>query len=190
MAKTRPLEEFDDGAPAPTPSPPPRPEALPGIWQVAGPWVVHPLVRPETIRALPFQIDLARIALNDDLLVVLPTGLGKTVIAVLAAAELLRRGTGKVLVLAPTRPLVLQHAEAFRRWIPSLRTARFTGTVKRTIREGAWETADAVFATPELVDHDVEAGRYSLRDVALIVFDEAHHAVGNYAYVPVATRFR
>ncbi|MCI4325745.1 MAG: DEAD/DEAH box helicase [Thermoplasmata archaeon] len=190
MAKVRTLEAFDDGTPESPKVPVRRPDALPGIWQVHDGWVVHPLLAPETIRALPFQLDLARIALADDLLVVLPTGLGKTVIAALAGAEVARRGAGKLLVLAPTRPLVLQHAEAFRSWIPSLRIARFTGTVRRPVREGAWGDADAVFATPELVVHDIAAGRYSLTDVGLIVFDEAHHTTGNYAYVAVAGRFR
>ena len=120
---------------------------------------------------------------------VLPTGLGKTVIAALVAAELVRRDVGKVLFLAPTRPLVQQHAEAFRGWFTSLRRARFTGTVKKPVREGAWDTAEVVFATPEIVANDLAAGRYDLKDVGLIVFDEAHHAVGKYAYVPIAERY-
>jgi ERCC4-related helicase len=190
VTKAPRLEEFDSGAPAPPDAPAAKPAALPGVWQVEGGWVRHPLLRAETIRAMPFQLDLARIAIADDLLVVLPTGLGKTVIAALAAAEVVRRDSGKVLVLAPTRPLVVQHADAFRSWFTSLRTARFTGTVRKPVREGAWDSAEIVFSTPELVDHDTKAGRYSLSDVGLIVFDEAHHAVGNYAYVPVATRFR
>jgi ERCC4-related helicase len=190
VTKVRSLESFDGGAPEAPVVPVPRPAALPGIWQVRDGWVVHPLLAGETIRALPFQLDLARVAIADDLLVVLPTGLGKTVVAALAGAEVLRRGSGKLLVLAPTRPLVLQHAEAFRTWIPSVRVSRFTGTVGHPVREGAWDGADAVFATPELVEHDLRAGRYSLNDVGLIVFDEAHHAVGKYAYVAVAERFR
>jgi ERCC4-related helicase len=190
VSKVRSLESFDNGRPEEPVVPAPRPAALPGIWQVRDGWVVHPLLAGETIRALPFQLDLARVAIADDLLVVLPTGLGKTVVAALTGAEVLRRGTGKLLILAPTRPLVLQHAEAFRTWIPSVRIARFTGTVRRPVREGAWDGADAVFATPELVEHDLSAGRYSLEDVGLIVFDEAHHAVGKYAYVAVAGRFR
>jgi len=92
--------------------------------------------------------------------------------------------------LAPTRPLVQQHAEAFARWLTPLRSARFTGTVKRPVREGAWETADVVFATPEIVVNDLVAGRYTLADAKLVVFDEAHHAVGKYAYVPLAARYR
>ena len=169
-----------------------RPAAppLPGVWSVDGGAVGHPLLRPGEIRSLPFQVDLARVGLEDDLLVVLPTGLGKTVIAALVAAEVLRRSPGKVVVLAPTRPLVHQHADAFARWLVPLRTARFTGTVRRPVREGAWDGSDVVFATPEIVANDLREGRYDLTDVALIVFDEAHHAVGKYAYVPIAQRFR
>jgi ERCC4-related helicase len=192
VRRARTLEEFDDPdrVPPPPAEAPPRPEMLPGVWQVGEGWVIHPLVRPATLKAWPFQIDLARIAIADDLLVVLPTGLGKTVVAALAAAEVLRRDGGKVLVLAPTRPLVLQHAEAFRQWLPGLRTAQFTGTVRHALREGAWADAEAVFATPEVVVHDLATDRYSLADVGLIVFDEAHHAVGHYAYVAIATRYR
>jgi Fanconi anemia group M protein len=151
--------------------------------------VEHPLLRPDQIRALPFQLDLARIGLEEDLLVVLPTGLGKTVIAALIAAEVLRRSPGRVLFLAPTRPLVHQHADSFARWLVPLKSARFTGTVRRPVREGAWDTADVVFATPEIVQNDLVAGRYDLKDVALVIFDEAHHAVGKYVYVPIAARY-
>jgi ERCC4-related helicase len=190
------LEEFvgtaGEAIAEPGTQPPGRaqPEGLPGTWEVADGNVVHPFVRPGALRALPFQIDLARIGLREDLLVVLPTGLGKTVIAALLAAEVLRRGPGKVLVLAPTRPLVQQHADAFSRWLVPMRSARFTGTVARPVREGRWENADLVFATPELVQNDLTAGRYRLEDVALVVFDEAHHAVGKYAYVAIAERYR
>ena len=151
--------------------------------------IEHPYFRPGLLRALPFQVDLARIGLTEDLLVVLPTGLGKTVIAALVAAEVLRRGPGKVLVLAPTRPLVQQHSDSFARWLVPVRSARFTGSVKRPIREGSWSDADLVFATPEMVENDLKAERYTLREVSLVVFDEAHHAVGKYVYVPLALRY-
>lgn len=189
----RRLDDFGGGEPsAAPPAPPgrPHPPAVPGTWGIVDGHVEHPLLRPGAIRALPFQIDLARIGLTEDLLVVLPTGLGKTVIAALLAAEVLRRSDGKVLVLAPTRPLVRQHAESFRKWLVPLTTAQFTGTVRRPERQGRWETADVVFATPEIVQNDLAAGRYRLDPVALVVFDEAHHAVGKYVYVPIAARYR
>ena len=193
MPGQRRLEEFGPGGAEPEPPPRPRtarPAALPGIWKVADGLVEHPLLKTGEIRALPFQLDLARVGLSEDLLVVLPTGLGKTVIAALVAAEVLRRGSGRVLFLAPTRPLVQQHSDTFGRWLPGLRRARFTGTVKRPVREGAWENAEVVFATPQLVLHDLEAGRYDLKEVGLLILDEAHHAVGKYSYVPIAARFR
>jgi ERCC4-related helicase len=174
----------------PPPSPPEeRPAALPGIWEIRDGMVVHPYLNDGEIRALPFQLDLARIALDNDTLVVLPTGLGKTVIAGLVAAEALRRGPGKVLFLAPTRPLVQQHADTFGHWFRRLNRARFTGTVHHPVREGAWDAAETVFATPEIVVNDLAAGRYDLKSVRLLVFDEAHRAVGKYAYVPIAERY-
>ncbi len=195
MGRQRLLDDFAPagtslGEPPATPAVRARPDALPGIWRVTDGTVEHPFLRPSVLRALPFQLDLARIGLDEDLLVVLPTGLGKTVIAALLAAEVLRRGPGKVLVLAPTRPLVQQHADAFARWLTPMRSARFTGTVRRPVREGAWDSSDLVFATPEIVQNDLAAARYRLDDVALLVFDEAHHAVGKYVYVPIAERYR
>jgi len=193
VSAQRRLDDFStDGAPlAPEPmAGRAHPAGLPGTWQVIDGHVVHPLLRPGQVRGLPFQLDMARIGLEEDLLVVLPTGLGKTVIAALIAAEVLRRTDGKVVFLAPTRPLVQQHSEAFARWLTPLRTARFTGTVRKPIREGAWESADVVFATPEIVVNDLTAGRYTLADAKLVIFDEAHHAVGKYAYVSLAARYR
>ena len=187
------LDEFGGGdaaAPPSRPLRPPRPAAPPGIWAVDGGFVRHPLIAEGTIRALPFQLDFARIGVSEDLLVVLPTGLGKTVIAALEAAEILRRDLGRVLVLAPTRPLVLQHAKAFAQWLPSARRAIFTGTVRRPVREGAWESAEAVFATPQIIARDLADHRYDLGEVGLLVFDEAHHAVGKYDYVAIAARYR
>ncbi|MGA8543111.1 MAG: helicase-related protein [Thermoplasmata archaeon] len=195
MGRQRLLDDFGTVGPsvAETPFAPPtraHPDPLPGVWRVSQGHVEHPFLTPGVVRALPFQLDLARIGLDEDLLVVLPTGLGKTVIAALLAAEILRRSSGKILFLAPTRPLVQQHADSFARWLSPMRSARFTGTVRRPVREGSWETADLVFATPEIVRNDLAAGRYRLGEVALIVFDEAHHAVGKYAYVPIAEQYR
>ncbi len=194
MGTQRSLDDFggDGGPPAPPAGPRRRvrPDGFPEVWRTEEGFVVHPYLRPAVVRALPFQLDLARIGIEEDLLVVLPTGLGKTVIAALVTAELLRRRDGKVLVLAPTRPLVQQHADSFRSWLVPMRTARFTGTVRRPVREGTWGDADLVFATPEIVQNDLAAGRYDLTDTLLIVFDEGHHAVGKYVYVPIAERYR
>ncbi|HLF17083.1 MAG TPA: DEAD/DEAH box helicase, partial [Candidatus Thermoplasmatota archaeon] len=74
--------------------------------------VAHPLLRPGAVEFRGYQANLARIAGKHDTLVVLPTGLGKTVIALLALADALQAGAKRILVLAPTRPLVDQHAQS------------------------------------------------------------------------------
>ncbi len=191
----RRLDDFSgsgDAEEAPGSEPAARtyPEPLPGVWQVEDGRIVHPLLVPGALRALPYQLDLARIGLTEDLLVVLPTGMGKTVIAALLAAERIRSGAGKVLFLAPTRPLVDQHAESFGRWFTDLRRSRFAGTVASPVREGSWEEAEAVFATPQIIENDLAAGRYTLADVGLLIVDEAHRTVGKYAYVGLVAQYR
>jgi ERCC4-related helicase len=192
----RTLDDFDSGATAedapsspPVPTPPPLPEGM-GIAEDPQGFVEQSLLRPRQVRAFPFQIAITKAALEQDVLVVLPTGLGKTVIAALVAAERLRCRRGKVLFLAPTRPLVEQHARSFAGWFRSLPRATFTGTVSSPKREGTWEPAEAIFATPQLVVNDLEEGRYSLADVGLLIFDEAHRTVGKYAYVRIASIYR
>jgi Fanconi anemia group M protein len=125
--------------------------------------------------------------------VVLPTGLGKTLIAILVASELLRKyPESKVMVLAPTRPLVIQHYKAFKEAIdlPDGSLVVLTGTVDPGEREVLWLKARAIFATPQTVYNDVRHGRVSLRDVVLAVFDEAHRSVKDYTYTRLAEAYR
>ena len=46
-----------------------------------------------------------------------------------------------------------------------------------------------IFATPQVIKNDLIAGRYALTDVTLLIVDECHRAVGNYAYVFLAQRY-
>jgi ERCC4-related helicase len=136
---------------------------------------------------------IARTATSSNTLVVLPTGLGKTLIAILVASELLRKyPESKVMVLAPTRPLVLQHYKAFKEAIdlPDGSLVVLTGTVDPGEREVLWLKARAIFATPQTVYNDVRHGRVSLQDVVLAVFDEAHRSVKDYTYTRLAEAYR
>ncbi|NOZ58549.1 MAG: DEAD/DEAH box helicase [Euryarchaeota archaeon] len=153
-------------------------------------YVEHPLLRERTLQAREYQLSIAEAAKRANTLVVLPTGLGKTIVALLVALDALSRG--KVLVLAPTKPLVEQHYRSFRRFtkLREEEMALFTGEVPPEKRATAWERARVIFATPQTVLNDLEAGRYDLDRVALVVFDEAHRAVGEYAYVKIAQQCR
>jgi ERCC4-related helicase len=102
---------------------------------------------------------------------------------------LLNYRTVKVLVMAPTRPLVLQHRNSFMR-LMKLRekdTALLTGETPPEIRKIVW-TGDAriVFSTPQVVRNDLLEHRLTLENYGLLVFDECHRAVKEYAYTDIA----
>jgi Fanconi anemia group M protein len=119
-------------------------------------------------------------------MVVLPTGMGKTIVALLVIAEVLEGGKGKVLLMAPTKPLVEQHAAFIRRMTTVEDVVVFTGEKPPEERELEWRENRVIVSTPQVVRNDVQRGRYDLDEMALVVYDEAHRAVGNYAYVHVA----
>jgi len=143
--------------------------------------------------AREYQRKIASVATSTNTLVVLPTGLGKTIIAIMVAAEMLERNPeSKVMILAPTRPLVLQHLRAFGEGLklPEGSMAALTGTVDPGEREVIWMRSRVIFATPQTVYNDVRHGRVSLQDVVLAVFDEAHRSVKDYTYTKLATKYR
>jgi len=144
------------------------------------------------ITAREYQDRIAREALNANTLVVLPTGLGKTIIALLVAqGKFALAPEGKVLMLAPTRPLVMQHSEFFQKHMPEMPVAVvLTGEIPPQERTELFNSAKLVFATPEVIRNDVLEDRYSLSNVSLIVFDEAHRCVRDYAYSQVAEAYR
>lgn len=124
-------------------------------------------------------------------LVVLPTGLGKTLIAMLIADYRLSGYGGKVLFLAPTKPLALQHAESFKKLfnLPPEKINVLTGELPPEKRSELWKKSIIITATPQTIENDILASRISLEDVVLLVVDEAHRAVGNYAYVFIAKEY-
>lgn len=147
----------------------------------------------DSFQAREYQKRIAKTASDTNTLVVLPTGLGKTMIAIMVASEVLQRHPGsKVMVLAPTRPLVIQHFQAFKRHLslPEESLVVLTGTVEPGSRELLWLKARLIFATPQTVYNDVRHGRVSLKEVALAVFDEAHRSVKDYTYTKLAEAYR
>ncbi len=152
--------------------------------------IQHPLIRPGALEARQYQLAIAMRALDQNTLVVLPTGLGKTAVALLVAAARLKEDPeARVLMLAPTKPLAEQHYRFFRDLLvlpDEDAFALFTGETPPAERVRGWERARICFATPQVIKNDCLAGRYSLEDVALLVVDECHRAVGNYAYTFLA----
>lgn len=154
-------------------------------------YIRHPLIKADTVEQRLYQLDLAGKALDSSTLVVLPTGLGKTVVCLLAMASRLEKIGGKVMVLSPTKPLVEQHASFFRNVlaIPSDEVLTFTGSVDPDKRAELWNKGRVIVSTPQVIENDILTKRISLEDVSHITFDEAHRAVGNYAYTYIAEKY-
>jgi len=151
----------------------------------------HPLLTPDFLEQRRYQLELAGTAKAAHTLVCLPTGLGKTTVSLLVTAERLHDVGGKALMLAPTKPLVQQHAEFYREalQIPEEEIVVFTGDVSPEDRAELWQSARVVIATPQVVENDLVGNRISLSDVTHLTFDECHRATGDYAYVYIAERY-
>ena len=147
------------------------------------------MIRKDSIEYRAYQVNLAEVAANESAMVVLSTGLGKTVIAALVAAKRLTQyPDSKVLFLAPSRPLVDQQARYLRRVldIEEEFVVCLTGQDAPENRQDIWKESKVLVMTPQALQNDLVQRSYSLEDVSLIVFDEAHRGVGNYAYTFIA----
>jgi len=174
--------------------------------------ISHPLLVGEPLERRLYQEAIAAECVKRSTLVVLPTGLGKTVIALQVILSALDHG--KVLFLAPTKPLAEQHyhflssrlrapqekeaseeeeeeaveqeGETGKEAEPSVTITLFTGSVPPAKREAAYKLARLIVATPQVIENDILQRRLRLNEFSLVIYDEAHRAVGNYAYVFVA----
>ncbi len=153
--------------------------------------VEHPLLEDGVLERRLYQSRLAETAGDAHTLVCLPTGLGKTTVSLLVTARRLHEVGGRSLLLAPTKPLVQQHAEFYREAlsIPDDDVVVFTGEVSPEDRAALWEDARVVVATPQVVENDLVGGRVSLAAVTHCTFDECHRATGDYAYNYIAERY-
>jgi Fanconi anemia group M protein len=140
-----------------------------------------------------YQKAIFETARNNNTLVVLPTGIGKTLIALMLSIERLKKYPAtKILFLAPTRPLVEQHFEYFKKYLPELfaELHLFTGSVPAEKRRGLWQTAEIIFSTPQCIANDLENYLYDLNDVSLLIIDEAHRCLKNYDYTKVVSNYK
>jgi len=149
----------------------------------------HELIKPSAIEQRDYQTNIAAAAVKESTLLVLPTGMGKTVVALIVIADMLLKTKGKILFLAPTKPLVQQHATFLEENLPKFEPKMFTGEVPPAGRKEAWADSRIIVSTPQVIENDLNENRISLDDVDLIVFDEAHRAAGDYAYVTIGKRY-
>ncbi|MDZ7849948.1 MAG: DEAD/DEAH box helicase [Halodesulfurarchaeum sp.] len=154
--------------------------------------VDHPLIEPGALEARPYQTDLVERAREGHTLVSLPTGLGKTAVSLrVTAHRLADHPDSKAILLAPTKPLVEQHAGFYREAlaIPNEDVVVFTGETRPEDRADLFESARVIVATPQVVENDLLGNRIDLGSVVHLTVDECHRATGDYPYAYIAERY-
>lgn len=139
-----------------------------------------------------YQKTIVETASKKNTLVVLPTGMGKTLIAVLIALERLNHyPESKVLILSPTRPLSAQHKKSFEE--STLTNPEeiilLTGKIRPENRTELYKKAKIIIATPQTIENDLVDNRLSLENFSFLIVDESHRSVKKYSYPIVAKKF-
>ncbi|XP_061651726.1 Fanconi anemia group M protein [Phyllopteryx taeniolatus] len=135
-----------------------------------------------------YQLNISRTALFQNTLVCLPTGLGKTFIAAVVMYNFYRwYPSGKIVFMAPTKPLVAQQIEACYKvmGIPQDHMAELTGSTAALRRQEVWRSKRVFFLTPQVMMNDLSRDTCPAMQVKCLVIDEAHKALGNHAYCQV-----
>ena len=147
----------------------------------------------KSIKPRKYQQEIYDNCKEKSCIVVLPTGIGKTLIGLMLSIYTQKKHpASKTLFLAPTRPLAEQHLEYFKKYLPELfaELTLFTGKTPAEKRKQLWQTADIIFSTPQCISNDLKNQLYDLEDVSLLVFDETHRARKNYAYTYIANIYK
>ncbi|XP_077280800.1 FA complementation group M [Temnothorax americanus] len=142
-------------------------------------------IYPENYPVRQYQYNIVQSALYRNTLVCLPTGLGKTFIAAVVMYNFWRwYPYGKIIFLAPTKPLVAQQIDACYEvmGIPSVDMIELTGAVSQKKREVAWLKKRIIFATPQVFHNDLDRSIIPSHLVKCVVIDEAHKALGKHSY--------
>ncbi|XP_011488592.1 Fanconi anemia group M protein isoform X2 [Oryzias latipes] len=135
-----------------------------------------------------YQLKISEAALFQNTLVCLPTGLGKTFIASVVMYNFYRwYPSGKIVFMAPTKPLVAQQIEACYKvmGIPQTHMAELTGSTAAKQRQDVWRSKRVFFLTPQVMVNDLSRDTCPAKQVKCVVIDEAHKALGNHAYCQV-----
>ncbi len=156
-------------------------------------YVNHTFLKENKLKKRKYQLDIFITCSKSNCLVVVPTGLGKTIIALLLSIQRLKKSDSKIIFLAPTRPLVEQHLQTFKDLtnIDEESLLMMTGSQnpEKRIFNYNKENIKCFFMTPQVLQNDLISNRIDLGKVSLLIFDEAHRATGNYAYTFIAKKY-
>ncbi|XP_057416862.1 dicer-like protein 4 isoform X3 [Lotus japonicus] len=148
--------------------------------------------------ARKYQLELCKKALEENIIVYLGTGCGKTHIAVLLMHEmghLIRKPAEKVCVfLAPTVALVQQQAKVIED-STDFKVGIYCGSSKRLKNPQEWELEigqyEVLVMTPQILHRNLSHCFIKMEMIALLIFDECHHAQikSNHPYAQIMKVF-
>ncbi|XP_028190186.1 dicer-like protein 4 isoform X5 [Glycine soja] len=145
-----------------------------------------------------YQLELCKKAMEENIIVYLGTGCGKTHIAVLLMHEmgdLIRKPQKNICVfLAPTVALVHQQAKVIAD-STDFKVGTYCGSSKRLKHHQDWEQEmgqyEVLVMTPQILHHNLSHCFITMEMIALLIFDECHHAQvkSNHAYAVIMKVF-
>ena len=129
-------------------------------------------------------------SIHKNTFIILPTGLGKTLIALMVSIYFFNNNSSKkILFLAPTRPLIEQQKKVFEDLIENSNKFNFltlTGSTPPKKREQLYTENQFIFSTPQVIENDIINNILDINEISLCIFDEGHRATGNYSYCFIA----
>ena len=143
---------------------------------------------PNNMPTRAYQYSIIEQCLHKNTMVVLPTGLGKTFVAAVVMLNFYRwYPNGKIIFMAPTKPLVNQQSDACYKIVGILKEdmVQMTGQMQPDKRKALWDTKRVFFLTPQVISNDILRGIVDVNLIKLVVIDEAHKALGEYAFCKV-----
>ena len=149
-----------------------------------------------------YQKELFLQALQRNTLVYLPTGSGKTLIAAMVLNCMKKLNPDKLMVFLVDRiPLVYQQSDYIKNQVPDLRVEILAGDIGRfpgdkeplvaTVQALLENKIDLLVMTSQILLNLMaeECPILRMSDISLIVFDEAHHCLGNHSYNQIMRDF-
>ncbi|MBT7148677.1 DEAD/DEAH box helicase [Candidatus Woesearchaeota archaeon] len=143
-------------------------------------------------QAREYQDSIFNSSKTQNTLVCLPTGTGKTKLAILLLIERLNKfPESNIIVISPSKPLSSQICEEIKSNtdIPKNQINLLTGTIKPEERSKIFSNSKVIVATPQTIQFDVENDRISLKNTSLLVIDECHRSKEKFANTIVAREY-
>jgi len=152
-------------------------------------YIEDQLLASNKLEAREYSLAIANSLQQDNGIVIIPTGLGKTYIAItMMLAQLKKNSAQKILFLAPTKPLVNQHVSTLQTLLPGLEINKITGYTPKKKRGLLWRASRIIVATPQTITAEIKSFKVKSlvgqsEDMMMLVIDELHHQTGHYDYV-------